>query len=178
MSQQKPQQPPRPYVVRSHGVAIAIVIAHRPENAVSTVVNNQYTAEVPSALELLELTRQHIRVIDPLGALPAPTPPSPTPPQRSLLDSLVGFDPPPPLVPAQSPLLTGNVPAEDASTPAESLEARRYNLEWRSGDVQEQITLKHALAELEADALLTADVLDLTIGGALHYDRWTLERVA
>lgn len=177
MSQQKPQQPPRPYVVRSHGVAIAIVIAHRPENAVSTVVNNQYTAEVPSALELLELTRQHIRVIDPLGALPAPPPPSPTPPQRSLLDSLVGFDPPPPLVPAQSPLpLTGDAPTEDAA--AKSLETRRYNLEWRSGDVQEQITLKHALAELEADALLAADVMDLTIGGALDYDRWTLERVA
>lgn len=159
---QKPQQPPRPYVVRSHGVAIAIVIAHRPESAISTVVTNQYTAEVPSALELLEFTRQNMQVIDPLGALPPAFGPAgnklpPDSPQQQLP---IGND-------------LGN-----------SADPRRYTLTYRSGDVLERIDRSNVIDELSplmvgAELLLRSAIDGLAVGGTFDdHPEFTVERVA
>lgn len=160
---QKPQQPPRPYVVRSHGVPIAIVIAHRPENAVSTVVNSQYTAEVPSALELLEFTRQNIRVIDPLGALPPAFQPdsggqlAATSPQQQLP---IGDD-------------LGN-----------NADPRRYTLTYRSGDILERIDRANVIDELSplmvgAELLLRSAIDGLAVGATFDdHPEFTVERVA
>lgn len=160
---QKPQQPPRPYVVRSHGVPIAIVIAHRPESAISTLVTNQYTAEVPSALELLEFTRQNMQVIDPLGALPpafgvpAGNNSLPESPQQQLP---IGDD-------------LGN-----------NADPRRYTLTYRSGDVLERIDRAHVIAELlpympNGMLSLGSTIDGLAVGATLdEYGAFTVERVA
>lgn len=159
---QKPQQPPRPYVVRSHGVPIAIVIAHRPESAISTLVTNQYTAEVPSALELLELTRQNMQVIDPLGALP---------PAFGLP---VGNNPPPESPQQQLPI------GDDLGNNADP---RRYTITYRSGDVLERIDYAHVIDVLEPvigrKAYLCDAIGALTVGDKFDaYPEFSVERVA